>query len=577
MTVQVPVLEGSSSRRSALTAKVEELVRAGLDAERFVESFEVLAEAAGGAKHVRSLIVGLALRGRLLPTEVDFSEPSRTPSRGNEDAELPPLPSGWSWVRIDSILKEGPKNGYSPKGVEHETPVKVLTLTATTSGCFDGRFFKYTAESVPADSEFWLRDGDVLVQRGNTIEYVGIAAVYRGPPKTFIYPDLMMRIRISDDVDVDFVHMALNGPVTRGFLRSRASGTAGTMPKINQTTLQAAPIPLPPLQEQKRIVAKVDQLMALCDELEARQTRKRDLGTRVTTSALEALTTAEGPEEFEVAWKRVLENFETVFPSASSVASLRHLILDLAFRGSLIGPIEADRAAASVLDEVNAAWANRKRKEPLATVSDGERPASPKRWAWVRLGNLAEVVGGVTKGRDLKGRKVRAYPYLRVANVQRGVLDLAVMKQIEIAEEEFGKYRLHLGDILFTEGGDWDKLGRSAVWRGEIEECIHQNHVFRARVVTEMLDPLWFSIFANSPVGRRYFEEAAKQTTNLASINMTQLRNCPMPVPPLREGQLIVAKVDQLMKVCDALEAHLRRAEDRASKLAEAVVQDLTA
>ncbi|MEZ4403208.1 MAG: restriction endonuclease subunit S [Kofleriaceae bacterium] len=151
------------------------------------------------------------------------------------------------------------------------------------------------------------------------------------------------------------------------------------------------------------------------------------------------------------------------------------------------------------------------------------------------------------------------------------------MKEIEIPKEELGKYKLIAGDLLFTEGGDWDKLGRSAVWRDEVVPCIHQNHVFRARLVASNLDPLWFSLFANSPIGRRYFADAAKQTTNLASINMTQLRHCPMPLPPLGEKQRIVAKVEHLMKVCDDLEASLRRAEDRASKLVESAVQELVA
>jgi type I restriction enzyme S subunit len=236
-----------------------------------------------------------------------------------------------------------------------------------------------------------------------------------------------------------------------------------------------------------------------------------------------------------------------------------------------------DGSAAPLRAEIDRDWSGRQRKTELVDPAEHERPASPERWLWARLGNLAEIVGGVTKGRDLRGKAVRAYPYLRVANVQRGHLDLTVMKEIEISVDELEKYKLVAGDVLFTEGGDWDKLGRSCVWQGEVEACIHQNHVFRARMVSKAIGSSWISQFGNSPTGRRYFEDAAKQTTNLASINMTQLRAFPVPLPPIGEQRRIVAKVEQLMKVCDELEARLTRAEDRAAKLVEAVVQELVA
>ena len=271
------------------------------------------------------------------------------------------------------------------------------------------------------------------------------------------------------------------------------------------------------------------------------------------------------------------EHFPIVIDRAEKVVELRNAVLEMAFTGRLVPRLVSDSAVATLLGVIDAGWSKRSRKEVLPAVEPDEVQVGPSHWTWVRLGNLAEVVGGVTKGRDLKGRKCISLPYLRVANVQRGFLDLAQMKEIEIADDELPKYRLMGGDVLFTEGGDWDKLGRATVWANQIEPCIHQNHVFRARLVCSELDPAWVSSFANSPVGRRYFESAAKRTTNLASINMRQLRHCPIPLPPAEEKARIVAKVDHLMKLCDDLEAKLRRAEDRASKLVEAVVQEMVA
>ncbi|MBZ5559526.1 MAG: restriction endonuclease subunit S [Acidobacteriia bacterium] len=185
------------------------------------------------------------------------------------------------------------------------------------------------------------------------------------------------------------------------------------------------------------------------------------------------------------------------------------------------------------------------------------------------------IVSGVAKGKNLRGLKTATYPYLRVANVQRGYLDLRVVKELEIPVGDLIRYRLRNGDVLMTEGGDWDKLGRAAVWNEEVANCIHQNHIYRIRSANpEELLPEWIALFANSLLGRSYFENASKQTTNLASINMTQLRSCPLPVPPSAEQRRILARVDELMAICDRLEASFATAHAVSSCLLEAALHD---
>jgi len=203
--------------------------------------------------------------------------------------------------------------------------------------------------------------------------------------------------------------------------------------------------------------------------------------------------------------------------------------------------------------------------------------ALPAHWAITAFSNIARIRSGVTKGRNLADRQTKSFPYLRVANVQRGFLELDVMKHIDIPAEELKKFRLEPNDLLITEGGDWDKVGRTAIWHGEIAECIHQNHIFRARLVSEELKPVWFMLYLNSPIGRRYFESASKQTTNLASINATELRGCPVPIPPLAEQQRIVVKVEELMRWCDALEARLTTAQTTAEYLLDATLRQILA
>jgi len=165
------------------------------------------------------------------------------------------------------------------------------------------------------------------------------------------------------------------------------------------------------------------------------------------------------------------------------------------------------------------------------------------------LGDVADIVSGVTIGRNLNGKPVRTVPYLAVVNVQDRRLDLSVAKTTEATEDEIQRYRLVRNDLLLTEGGDPDKLGRGTLWGDQLPECIHQNHVFRVRLRSEDLTPLFLNWLVGSQRGKRYFLRSAKQTTGIASINMTQLRAFPLLVPPLhlqREFADRVAASDKL-------------------------------
>ncbi len=145
------------------------------------------------------------------------------------------------------------------------------------------------------------------------------------------------------------------------------------------------------------------------------------------------------------------------------------------------------------------------------------------------LNDCAHVVSGACKGQKFNGKPTIIAPYMRVANVQDGYLNLSEIKEIEIKETDFEKYLLQEGDVLLTEGGDHDKLGRGAVWQGELENCVHQNHVFRVRLNREKYLPSWFASYLQTKVAKQYFLKCAKKTTNLASINITQLKNLPLP------------------------------------------------
>ena len=170
----------------------------------------------------------------------------------------------------------------------------------------------------------------------------------------------------------------------------------------------------------------------------------------------------------------------------------------------------------------------------------------PADWEVVRLGDVEEV----QTGRAVNGKSPRSeameVPYLSVANVKDGYLDLTTVKTMRVSPSEIARYRLQRSDVLFTEGGDADKLGRGTVWRSEIPLCLHQNHIFAVRPDPEVIMAEFLSAFAASGFGKRYFLGAAKQTTNLASVNSTQLKQMTLALPNIREQGTMVGALSAM-------------------------------
>jgi len=184
----------------------------------------------------------------------------------------------------------------------------------------------------------------------------------------------------------------------------------------------------------------------------------------------------------------------------------------------------------------------------------------PAHWEVVALKRIADVNTGVAKGKDLAGRSTITVPYLRVANVQDGYLDLDDVATIEIGEDELDRYALKPGDVLMNEGGDFDKLGRGCVWEGQISPCITQNHVFAVR--PWRVSPSWLNVVSSSAYAQFYFMMRSKQSTNLASISSTNLMELAVALPPPAEQRAIVAQIDRDTSRIDALIAEATRGID---------------
>ena len=176
----------------------------------------------------------------------------------------------------------------------------------------------------------------------------------------------------------------------------------------------------------------------------------------------------------------------------------------------------------------------------------------PEGWVVRRVKHAAKLQSGIPKGKDLTGKNTIEVPMLRVANVQDGYLSLDDIHNIRIEPHELDRYELQNGDVLMNEGGDNDKLGRGAVWRGEIRPCIHQNHVFAIRPVS--IEPEWLDILTRASYAKFYFYSVAKQSTNLASISSTNIKDTPLLIPPKVERTEIISYLTAQFTRFDLLE-----------------------
>lgn len=306
---------------------------------------------------------------------------------------------------------------------------------------------------------------------------------------------------------------------------TKATGT--TFKAISGDTLRRQAIPLPLLPEQERIVERIESLLTQLD------------------AGVAGL-------------KRVL----------AALKRYRASVLKAACEGKLMEQDPNEEPADAILNRIS------DKLDAVTSIYNNENIRDlPKGWSWTKLIHVTDIIGGITKGRKFNDQKTISLPYLRVANVQRGYLDLSEIKKIILLEVEIEKYRLEVGDILLTEGGDWDKLGRSAIWESELDLCVHQNHIFRARLKSKEMSSKWLMYYINSEEGKNYFKSASKQTTNLASINLSQLRNFIVPIPPVHEQFRIVAEIERRLSVVVELEQMCKFELRRAARLRQSILR----
>jgi len=570
-----------------------------MDAQGFLAEFGHIANAPGGVGRLRELVLTLAVSGRLVPqlpdeeSALEWLRRSGARKSGSEtklqwgtkaeefraqDAPFTP-PQGWTFVRLNRITtKIG--SGSTPRGGSKAYTREGIPFLRSQNIWNDGIRLDDVAyiskEINEGMASTVVQPDDLLLNiTGASLGRCALVPPDFGPANVSQHVTI---VRLADTSAKHYLHLCFRSPLLQAMIWNRQVGMARE--GLSKKVLEQFELPIPPLAEQSRIVAKVEELMALCDQLEQQQQDRRKLQNALRQSTLQALASAQSPHELQTSWQRLQTNFRRLFSAPADVDEVIAELMCLAVRGVLV---EASRSAPDLARIAADCSALRSeyiatglmRRQKLVGMADSDT-TYPDHWAVAAFDEVALVIGGVTKGRDLGGKQLVMCPYLAVANVQRGYFKLEGLKSIEIAEDELPKYVVHEGDLLITEGGDWDKVGRTAIWPGGVENCLHQNHVFKARVPSEQLLKEWVELVFNSGIGRDYFAGASKQTTNLASINMTQLRSFPLPIPPLEEQRRILGALATLTGLCEKWRRQLKHERDLASLFAAASVSALT-
>ncbi len=587
------VLEAQEPRAGYLAALQPPLVR----------QFDLLATAPGGVARLRELILTLAVQGKLVPQD-PADEPARVLlqkiraekdrliaagkfkrdkplSMPDEDEQPFEIPFDWEWVRFGdlAIISGGVTLGRKGS-MAKPISLPYLRVANVQRWRLDLNLIKEVVIDQSEIERYQLLPGDLLITEGGDWDKVGRTAIWRDEISSCLHQNHVFKARGPENAwNPAWAELYLNSPVARAYFAASAKQTTN-LASINMAELRGCVFPLPPLAEQSRIVTRVEELMRLCDALESQRQLEAAQHAQLLNTLLCTLTDSTSPDELAANWQRVSDHFDLLLDRPEAVDALEQIILQLAVRGLLVPQDPSDEPASVLLQKIRAekdrliAEGKIKRDKPRLDSSDDELSFdSPTGWEWVRFGEIVQISSGVTLGRKTSMPAPVSLPYLRVANVQRWYLSLDSMKEVLVDKSELPRFQLASGDLLIAEGGDWDKVGRTAIWREELSVCVHQNHVFKARGISQDWNPVWAELYLNSLDARAYFAASAKQTTNLASINMTELRGCVFPLPPLAEQTRIVARIKQLRGLCTDLRLRLSARQSTQMHLAEALVE----
>lgn len=449
------------------------------------------------------------------------------------------LPKGWIWTKLDDICFIGAGNP-APQGKEYFTNgthsfVRVQDMGRMGNNIYIHDTHDHINNKAIAKMKLLPKGSVLFTKSGMSILLNQRAILGR---EMYVVSHIGYSIPMYN-ISSEWIYYWLRK------INFKDLTHATTLPSLQLSKVNNIDVPIAPLPEQQRIVDKIEELLSRLDK------------------GIESLKTAQ--QQLKVYRQAVLK---WAFEGKLTISTHRHFD-KLSAQTSALRQAQGPKTVAE----------HKSVAEPVeATDKDGELPKGdalslPNGWKWVKLDGICKIIGGVTKGRDFKGKHTILLPYLRVANVQDGYLDLKQIKMIEALPTDKEKYGLKLGDILYTEGGDKDKLGRGTIWRNEIEGCIHQNHIFRARPLSKDINSSYLAYFSQSQLAKNYFFKHGKQTTNLASINLTILSNLPIPICSTEEQHAIVAEIESRLSVCDKIEESIEQSLRQGESLRQSILK----
>lgn len=476
------------------------------------------------------------------------------------------LPRGWVDCQLSDIVEIAPafdRDLIHPSRNVHFIP---MAAVEAETGNIDVAATRPYEEVRTGYTSF--TSGDVLFAKITPCMENSKMAVVPALPLTVGFGSTEFHVlRPRADISASFVYYFVSARTFRQAAERNMTGAVGQR-RVPRKYLEDHPISLPPLPEQRRIVAKMEELFSGLDDAEHSLTAARQQLGLYRQSLLKAAFAGHLTARWRAANKDKLETpaalLERIRTERESWYETEHAEWKRQChsweRSEKIGP-KPSRIARYVTP---------------AAISNDELtalPVLPEGWAYVRLSEIAHVSSGMSVSKSRKYEDPIEVSYLRVANVQRGYLDLSEIKEMPVEKTRLQSLALRELDVLFNEGGDRDKLGRGWVWENKIVPCVTQNHVFRATLfqVSEPRAKL-LSHWGNS-YGQDYFLEEGKQTTNLASINQTVLKSLPVPLIPREEMNILFSHLEIASSVIDATEAEIATNLQKIASLRQAILK----
>ena len=477
----------------------------------------LLAGAPNGVKKLRELILELAVRGKLVPQ----------------------IGSGFPYVLLSDVI-HGMDSGWSPACLDNSSPSEVVWGVLKTTAVQPMAYLQDENKELPSHlnprPEAEVKIGDILFTRAGPTNRVGISCLVEETRPRLMISDKIIRFHpLEEKISGRFLALCLHAGEAAKYLEQAKSGMAASQVNISQAKLKSTPIPLPPLSEQNAIVTKVDELMALCDRLETRQSDAQAAHARLVDELLGSLLQARDAEDFSECWGRVKDKFDVLFTTEKSVELLKRAALRLGMTGGFSARNSVDT------------------------------------WRKIKVADVGHIkLGRQRSPKDHFGPNM--VPYLRVANVLEAKIDTTDVKSMNFTPEEQITFRLLPGDILLNEGQSKELVGRPAIFNNEVPDACFQNTLLRFRCY-DCVTPSYTLKYFLHCMYSGIFQKHAQQTTNIAHLSSGRLATIDFLLPPLEEQHRIVAKVDEFVELCDRVKAKMARAQALNERLAGTLVE----